>query len=62
MKRPELTQREAALLNALQNLKIWIVVKLEPSMSGSGIVYECLMRDIKQASEAISEATGGNDE
>ena len=62
MKRPELTQREAALLNALQNLKIWIVCKTEPAMSGSGIAYECLMRDIKQASEAISEATGGNDE
>ena len=62
MKRPELTQREAALLNSLQKLKIWIVVKFEPSMSGSGIAYECLMRDIKQASEAISEATGGNDE
>mgnify|MGYP003501524106 CR=1 FL=1 len=59
--RPELTNREAKLLTALQIMKLWVVVKVEPVVSGTGAPYEALKRDLNIASEAIEEATGGNE-
>lgn len=62
MKRPVLTPREQELLNALMLMTGWVIQKLEPVMSGTGAPYEALVRDMKAASNAISNATGGNEE
>jgi len=62
MNRPELTYREAELLKALQLMRGWVLHKLEPAMSGSGTPYEMLKADMRKASMAIEEATGGNEE
>lgn len=62
MNRPTLTKREAALLAALQLMQGWVIHKLEPVMSGSGEPYLALKRDMEIASQAIQEATGGNEQ
>jgi hypothetical protein len=62
MSRPELSNREAQLLFALQMMRGWVLHKTEPAMSGTGAPYQALMRDLETASRAISEATGGNEE
>lgn len=59
--RPELTHRETQLLAALQIMRGWVIHHTEPAMSGRGGIYECLVRDLKIASSAIEEATGGNE-
>ena len=61
MNRPELTNREAKLLFALQLMNSWVIHKLEPVVSGNPS-YGPLQRDMAIASKAISEATGGNEQ
>jgi len=62
MNRPTLTNREAALLAALQMMQSWVIFKLEPVISGTGDSYSALRRDMEIASKAIQEATGGNEQ
>ena len=59
IERPKLTVREEELLNALNLMRGWALHYLEPSMSGRGIPYDALKRDMNIASKAIEEATGG---
>ena len=61
-KRPKLTKREVVLLEALQLMQGWVLHKLEPVMSGNGVSYAVLVRDMEIASQAIQEATGGNEQ
>ncbi len=61
MERPELTSREARLLDALKVMKLWVVHAVEPAWSGKGDPYESLKRDLRQAELAIAEATGDNE-
>jgi hypothetical protein len=62
MTRPELTEREAQLLKALQAMKGWVVCKVEPVVYGTGEPYHALLRDLSIARLAIIDATGGNEE
>ena len=58
MSRPELTEREAMLLKALQLMKGWVVQFVEPTQSNK----KALLRDLSIAQIAIHEATGGNEQ
>jgi len=59
--RPDLNQREAELLKALQLMKGWVVHFTEPHMSGTP-QYPALARDLRSAEIAISNATNGNEQ
>lgn len=58
MELPKLTPREQRLLYALQAMRLWVSHKLEPQIPQN----TALKRDLKLASDAIREATGGNEE
>ena len=59
--RPELTALETQLLRALQLMKGWVVHYTEPHLSGRP-EYSALVRDMRVAESAISNATGGNEQ
>lgn len=61
MERPELTDREARLLKALQRMQGWVIHKVASSYSGMGDSHFAITRDMHEAAKAILEATGGNE-